>query len=193
MWLLAGPNGAGKTTAAREHRSTIGELVNPDELLIQYASSPSPAIEAAREAIMRTGRAIDQRRSFARETTLAGHSLLREVKRAKAAGFRIGLFFIGLSGTAIAIRRVIYRSQHGGHFVPEPDVRRRYHRSLANLAAFIDMSDRVVVFDNSSKIDRMKLVLEIADGRKIFRARPMPHWLKRLLARQAYRPKPTKR
>ena len=191
MWLLAGPNGAGKTTAAREHRSTIGELVNPDELLLQYASSPSPAIEAGREAIMRTRLAIDERRSFARETTLAGHSLLREVKRAKAAGFHIGLFFIGLSRPAIAIRRVIYRSQHGGHFISEPDVRRRYRRSLANLAAFVDMSDRVVVFDNSSKIDRMKLVLEIVDGRKLFGARPMPRWLKPLLARQAYGHKPT--
>jgi predicted ABC-type ATPase len=193
MWLLAGPNGAGKTTAAREHRSTIGELVNPDELLIQYASSPSPAIEAAREAIVRTRLAISERRSFARETTLAGHSLLREVKRAKAAGFRIGLFFIGLSGPAIAIRRVIYRSQHGGHFVPEPDVRRRYRRSLANLADFVEISDRVVVFDNSSKIDRMKLVLEIANGRNVFRARPMPNWLKRLLARHPTRRKPAKR
>jgi predicted ABC-type ATPase len=41
------------------------------------------------------------------------------------------------------------RVQHGGHDVPERDIRRRYGRSLRNLPAALELADEAVVFDNT--------------------------------------------
>jgi predicted ABC-type ATPase len=179
VWLIAGPNGAGKTTYARSLSSEIGELVRPDLLALQL-SPENPervALKAGRLAIDRIKSLLQEKRSFAVETTLSGRFHLDVVRSAKSGGWNVGIVYIGLKTPTIAIERVRLRKLTGGHSVPSEDIRRRYRRSLVNLASIYGIADRLVVLDNSSERSPMKRMLEMHRGQTVFRQRRLPKWL----------------
>jgi predicted ABC-type ATPase len=68
---------------------------------------------------------------------------------------------------------------------PLPIIRRRYQRSLANLAIVYERADLLVVLDNSSVRKRMKHVLEVNQGSVVFRQRRLPKWLSSALRTNA--------
>lgn len=113
--------------------------------------------------------------------TLSGHLHLRVARRAEAQGWSVGLVYIGLGTPELAIERVRERVSRGGHNVPVIDVRRRYARSLRNLANIYPLVDRLLVLDNSSIRKRMKRVLEVERGRVVFKPRTLPKWLRSAL------------
>jgi predicted ABC-type ATPase len=179
FWLIAGPNGAGKTTYARSLSSEIGELVRPDLIALQL-SPENPervALKAGRLAIDRIKSLLQQKRSFAVETTLSGRFHLDAVKSAKSDGWNVGIVYIGLKTQTIAIERVRLRKLTGGHSVPTDDIRRRYRRSLVNLASICEIADRLVVLDNSSERAPMKRMLEMRGSQTVFRRPRLPKWL----------------
>jgi len=135
LWLVAGPNGAGKTTYARSISSEVDEIVRPDLLAIELSAEDPDrvALQAGRLAIARIKSLLQQKRSFAVETTLSGKFHLDTAKKAKSAGWNVGIVYIGLTSPTVAIARVRLRKLGGGHNVPAADVRRRYRRSLVNL------------------------------------------------------------
>jgi predicted ABC-type ATPase len=183
LWLVAGPNGAGKTTYARSISSEVDEIVRPDLLAIELSPEDPDrvALRAGRLAIARIKSLLEQKRSFAVETTLSGKFHFDAAKRAKSAGWNVGIVYIGLTSPTVAIARVRLRKLGGGHNVPPADVRRRYHRSLVNLASVFGIADRLVVLDNSSSRTPMKRLLETNRGQVIFRQRRLPKWLDRAL------------
>jgi predicted ABC-type ATPase len=61
-----------------------------------------------------------------------------------------------------------------GHFVADADVRRRYKRSIANLADGLRVADIAKVYDNSGNEHR--LVLTVRSGIVISRAKEIPDW-----------------
>ncbi len=73
------------------------------------------------------------------------------------------------------------RIMSGGHSVPVDDVRRRYERSLENLSTVYQLSDLVLIFDNSSSKREMRRVLEAHRGEITFKDRKLPEWVKRSL------------
>ena len=183
LWLVAGPNGAGKTTYARSISSEVDEIVRPDLLAIELSAEDPDrvALRAGRLAIARIKSLLEQKRSFAVETTLSGKFHLDAAMRAKSAGWNVGIVYIGLTSPTVAIARVRLRKLGGGHNVPAADVRRRYRRSLVNLANVFGIADRLVVLDNSSSRTPMRRLLETNRGRIIFRQRRLPKWLDRAL------------
>jgi predicted ABC-type ATPase len=179
LWLIAGPNGAGKTTYARSLSSEIGELVRPDLIALQLSleNPERVALKAGRLAIDRIKSLLQQKQSFAVETTLSGRFHLDMVRNAKSGGWNVGIVYIGLKTPTIAIERVRLRKLTGGHNVPPEDIRRRYHRSLVNLASIYGVAESLVVLDNSSARSSMKRLLEIRRGQTIFRHPSLPKWL----------------
>lgn len=179
LWLVAGPNGAGKSTYAPNLSSEVEEIVRPDLIALQLSPEEPErvALKAGRLAIARIESLLEQKRSFAVETTLSGRFHLDVVKRAKVGGWNVGIVYIGLKTPTIAIDRVGLRILTGGHNVPPPDIRRRYGRSLVNLASICRIADRLVVLDNSSNRPPMKRLLETNRGQIIFRQRSLPRWL----------------
>jgi len=179
MWLIAGPNGAGKSTYAPNLSSVVEAIVMPDQLA--YGLSPSApesvAVKSARLAIELIRSLLEERRSFAVETTLSGRFHLEMAARATANGWKVGIIYIGLRSWKLAVERVRLRHLMGGHNVPAADIRRRYSRSLRNLGEISLVANRVVVFDNSSPRLPMKRLLEIDEGRVVFRLRILPKWL----------------
>jgi predicted ABC-type ATPase len=178
LWLVAGPNGAGKSTRGFEFLTDIEEIVRPDEIALQLSpTAPEKvALAAGREAVLRTRELIRSRRSFAVETTLSGHGYLNIVRSAKSESWKVGIVYIGLASPELAIERVLQRRSAGGHNVPPDHVRRRYERSLANIPAFLELVDRAIFFDNSSRKGPQRL-LEINNHKVTFTRRKLPNWL----------------
>jgi predicted ABC-type ATPase len=50
----------------------------------------------------------------------------------KSSGYRTHLVYLWLPSPEVAVDRVRARVAHGGHGIPEDDIRRRFYRSVAN-------------------------------------------------------------
>lgn len=92
---------------------------------------------------------IEQRVSFAFETTLSSKTLATLLAQAKDAGFEIELIYLALPDATTAIERVAARVKQGGHNIPTAVIIRRFNRSLKNLfELYIPLVNRWKVFDN---------------------------------------------
>lgn len=154
-WIIAGPNGAGKTTFALEYLPQVAQcsrFVNAD--LIAAGLSPlAPEREllaASRLFLGEIEACITQREDFAFETTLAGRSYLKLVRRLQTAGWRVELIYLGLPSMEMSKLRVAERVAHGGHSIQVADIERRFARSLGNLLnSFSTQVDACRCFMNS--------------------------------------------
>lgn len=154
-WIIAGPNGAGKTTFALEYLPQVAQcsrFVNAD--LIAAGLSPlAPEREllaASRLFLGEMETCIAEREDFAFETTLAGRSYLKLVRRLQMAGWRVELIYLALPSMEMSKLRVAERVAHGGHTIPDADIERRFARSLGNLLnSFSTQVDACRCFMNS--------------------------------------------
>jgi predicted ABC-type ATPase len=157
--VFAGVNGAGKSTLYRSgiwrraHLPKRMHRVNSDELLRKSGgdwASSKDQLAAMREAVRFIDGYLERGISFNQETTLAGKKSLRDIRRAKASGYTVTMFYVGVDDADIASKRIQGRVQIGGHGIEPADVKRRYHTSLANLNAAIELCDEVYLFDNTT-------------------------------------------
>lgn len=154
-WIIAGPNGAGKTTFALEYLPQVAQcsrFVNAD--LIAAGLSPlAPEREllaASRLFLGEIEACIAKCEDFAFETTLAGRSYLKLVRRLQTAGWRVELIYLALPSMEMSKLRVAERVAHGGHSIPVADIERRFARSLGNLLnSFSTQVDACRCFMNS--------------------------------------------
>lgn len=135
--IIAGPNGAGKTTFARAFlpaEAQCPHFVNAD--LIAAGLSPfAPelaAMKAGRLMLREMSEHAVKDESFAFETTLSGLGYLQHIRRWRAQGYCVSLFFLSLPAVELAIARVAERVRQDGHDVPEPVIRRRFAAGLRN-------------------------------------------------------------
>ena len=135
--IIAGPNGAGKTTFAQSFLSQepqCQQFINAD--LIAAGLSPFAPEKAAIQAgriMLKTFYSCENRgESFSVETTLSALNYVEHIRRWKAGGYRVGLFFLTLPSPETAIARVAQRVLQGGHNIPESTIRRRYIAGLRN-------------------------------------------------------------
>ena len=155
--LIAGPNGAGKTTFAREflpQEAGCLTFINAD--LIAQGLSPfrpeEAAIRAARLMLEMMSECVERGESFAIETTLSGRTYARMIPRWKRAGYQVTLFFLQLPSEELAVARVSDRVAQGGHHIPEPVIRRRFHAGMANFhALYKPLVDAWRLYDNSEE------------------------------------------
>lgn len=159
--IIAGPNGAGKTTFAREFlpaEAGLPVFINAD--LIAAGFSPfapeAAAFRAGRMMLEEIDRHASEGRSFAFETTLAGHNYLHRIDEWRANGFTVKLIFLSLTTAEEAIARVALRVRQGGHNVPQEVIRRRFASGMRN---FIELYRQRVDFwqryDNSGPRPRL--------------------------------------
>lgn len=178
LHLVVGPNGSGKTTFIEEFLAL--ELpgyvyVNADEIAKARwpADYEAHAYEAARVAAETRAYLIAGGRSFIGETVFSHRSKLDLIRSAQAAGYQVVLHVM-LVPEELAVRRVAYRVQAGGHDVPERKIRERYHRLWPLVAQAISMVDRAVLYDNSRHAGPVKIA-DFFGGRPIGAA-AWPEW-----------------
>lgn len=155
-FIIAGPNGAGKTTFAQDFLPVEAgclNYINAD--YIAHAFSPfapeNVQVLAGRLMLEEIKKCVSAGIPFAVETTLSGLSYKKKVLNWQSSGYAVVLYYFSLPSVEMAIDRVKYRVEHGGHDIPEADIRRRFERSKYNLEnVFKTMVDSWVVFDTSS-------------------------------------------
>jgi predicted ABC-type ATPase len=155
VFVIGGPNGAGKTTSSnRLFPTTLGliEFLNADEIArgLSPFDPEASAIPAARVMIDRIDGNLAAGKSFAFETTCAGHRPSRLLRKCHDAGYRITFIYLWLPSPEAAILRVAQRVAHGGHRIPDDVVVRRYASGLYNMwHVFLPLADVAVIYDNS--------------------------------------------
>lgn len=159
--IIAGPNGAGKTTFATEflpNEAHCPIFVNAD--LIAAGLSPfRPGLAAFRAGRLMLRQIHEHARrgdSFAFETTLSGLVYTRWIRRWRTDGCRVKLFYLRLPTPEAAIARVAQRVAEGGHDVPEPIIRRRFHAGLRNYEiVYRGLVNEWAEYDNSGETPKL--------------------------------------
>jgi predicted ABC-type ATPase len=161
LHLVIGPNGSGKTTFVNEFLAL--ELpgyayVNADEIAKARwpVDSDAHAYEAAQVAAETRAYLIAGGRSFIAETVFSHRSKLDLLRSAQEAGYQVVLHVM-LVPVELAVRRVAYRVQAGGHDVPEHKIRERYERLWPLVAQAVSDADRAVFYDNSPRTGPVKI------------------------------------
>jgi predicted ABC-type ATPase len=171
LYIVAGPNGAGKTTFARKFLPDYArcrEFVNAD--LIASGLSPfSPeaaALRAGRLLVEQIRLLAGKRSDFGFETTLSGVTYVSLFRKLRAEGYKIHLFFLWIPTVEMALARIADRVRRGGHDVPPPVVRRRFHKGIQNLfTRYRPLLDLWMLFDNSGVHPRLMAREEVGDLR----------------------------
>lgn len=164
LYLIAGCNGAGKTTASYAifpQMLDCREFVNLDEIAkgISPFHPESASIAAGRMVVERINDLVKQGADFAVETTLATKSYVSFIKKAKAAGYFVTLVYFWLNTPELARKRVEMRVRHGGHYVSDEVVNRRYWAGMRNLfRMYVPISDYWILIDNS--VDPFEIIAE---------------------------------
>jgi predicted ABC-type ATPase len=145
--FLIGANGSGKSSLRHYlDLSNITTNIDPDDLKLKNGGNHNLA---ARQAIDYCAMAIKYRSNFCRESTLSGKTILEAIKKAKAAGYYVIGYFVGLDSVELNIDRIKNRVARGGHYIEDSLVKKRYSESLSNLADIFDQFDELHVLDNS--------------------------------------------
>ncbi|MBU1261168.1 MAG: zeta toxin family protein [Planctomycetes bacterium] len=156
IYIIAGPNGAGKTTFAREFLPNYAHCPNfiNSDLIAQGLAPfwPEKAnIKAGKLVLEQIHEYAKQQIDFAFETTLAGKTYFRMLRKFKENGYKLHLFFLWIPDTKLAIARINSRVAKGGHNVPVQDVKRRFKRSIYNLFnLYMPILDFWILFNNTS-------------------------------------------
>lgn len=155
VYVVAGPNGAGKTTFAKKFLPQYvhcPQFVNAD--LIAGGLSPfapeTSALTAGKILLEQMDTLSRKGMDFGFETTLAGKSYVRLFERLRGEGYKIHLFFLWIPDISLALARIKERVKRGGHSIPEPVVKRRFHRGLEHFFhLYRPLLDSWILFDSS--------------------------------------------
>jgi len=183
LWLLTGGNGAGKTTF---HERFLARrripLVNADHMArILWPDEPEKhSYQAALLAEKERHRLLEEGQTFCFETVFSHPSKVDFAATAKAAGYRIRLFYFHLENPALNKARVASRVQAGGHRVPARKVETRIPRSLQNLRQCIGLADEIHLIDNSSLDHPYQRLATWQEGAWTYHTNPLPPWAARL-------------
>ena len=94
---------------------------------------------------------VEQRASFAFESTLSARSYAPWIRRLRKPGYAFHLLYLWLDNADLAVQRVSERVRAGGDHLPEPTIRRRYQRGIRNVFDLYQaLADSWAVYDNSS-------------------------------------------
>jgi len=153
-YIIAGPNGAGKTTFALKYLPQFAQcttFINADEIArgLSPLDVESAQHQAARLFLTSVKSHINERNTFAFETTLSGRTYFPSIKHWKEQGWKIVLYYLYLPNIEFSKARVKFRVSHGGHDISVDVIERRYLRSLTNLFDFMSLCDETWCFDNT--------------------------------------------
>ena len=154
--IIGGLNGVGKSTIysslSNEDVKSLGRRINVDEIVLTYGDWRDTTAQflAGKQAVKQINNCLDARVDFHQETTLAGQSIIKTIKTAKALGYTIHLWYIYVSDVQIAKQRMHDRVANGGHGVSDEVFERRSITSLKTLQAIIPLCNEVRFYDNTT-------------------------------------------
>ena len=132
--IFAGVNGSGKSALYQQLTDkTLGDpfgiRVNFDEIIKEQFNHNWRDLKtqnlAGRIVVGMVSDCLKNGKSLNQETTLTGKTIISNIKKAKESGYKIHLFYIGVSSVQVSIDRVKARVDNGGHGVPLENLLRR--------------------------------------------------------------------
>ena len=170
--VIAGPNGSGKTSTTRlviKHEwAEQCVYINPDEIA-QSKFGDWNDENAVRQAVEyceeRREQLLREHKDFIFETVLSSDGKVDFLKRAKAEGYFIRMFFICTESPTINASRIANRVMEGGHDVPINKIISRYQKAIINAIQVTRFADRVYFYDNSIDNQDARLLFRTADGK----------------------------
>jgi len=176
--IIGGINGTGKssfTGALKIQIPDLGEIIDVDKITANTGLSP---INGGKTALRLITECLDKCLSFTQETTLAGRRTQVTASKAKALGYFVRLYYIGLNTPEECLERIANRVARGGHGIDEIDVRRRFAGRWDSLKKILPYCDEVKFFDNYNGFIE---VAEYSDGNFRLKGEQRPEWLSELL------------
>ena len=141
----------------KECCNDLGEIIDVDRITMERTGSIStPAIDED----LRIRNYIEMGVSFTQETTFSGGKVEETIKQAKASGYHIRLFYIGLNSCEESLLRIQNRIQKGGHGIGEAVVRRQYNERWETIFRILSYCDEAEFYDNENGFAK------VADYRK---------------------------
>jgi predicted ABC-type ATPase len=189
LCVVAGPNGSGKTTTTvqllNNEWAADSIYINPDNIAQDTFgdwNSPEAVLKAAEEATRLRYDCLENGRDFVFETVFSSPEKLEFLRKAKAVGYFIRLFYVCTSDPAINVVRITQRYMNGGHEVPISKIISRYYKSLLNAAKAISFVDRAYIYDNSVDNQLPSLLYRTTDG-QLFKqyTNDIPQWAMTIL------------
>lgn len=155
LYIIAGCNGAGKTTASFTILPEILEckdFINADEIArgLSPFQPEKVAVLAGKIMLTRVNELLNEKVSFAIETTLATKIYKNKILEAQNAGYSVILLFFWLKNVELAKERVKLRVSEGGHNIEPEVIERRYIIGIKNLfEIYLPLVNTTLIFDNS--------------------------------------------
>lgn len=153
--IFAGVNGVGKTSlySILQKSENFGERVNIDEMVAAHGDWRDKMLQLVegRNALSKISNLINNGVTFHQETTIPGSTVIRLIKKAKAKGYNIQLYYVGVENLDTAIKRVRNRVEKGGHGVDEALIRQRFEKRSEALHQLIPLVDSAFFYDNTVK------------------------------------------
>lgn len=122
---------------------------------------------------------LKAKKKFSFETVFSHPNKLELMRRAKAAGYKVYLYFVSTEDPAINVQRVKeIRVKQGGHDVPKDKIISRWSRTMMNLPEALSIAYHAYLWDNS-KHGSAQLFCELkrADAGSAWRIDPpVPIW-----------------
>lgn len=182
MYVFAGNNGSGKSTIRNLIMDRLGISVNIDPDALARGIDPDHPdrrkVSAGKEAIKLARECIHHKRDFSLETTLAGGNAIRLIRDAKANGFEVTMFYVGLTDVRLNIERVAARVRNGGHHIQSEDIIRRQATSMQNLLTNLRLIDHLIVIDNSEVSG--EIVIQAEHSVLKYQAESLPIWVQKI-------------
>ena len=154
LYIIAGANGSGKSTLASELLPAENlEFLNADDIAKELCPEniESVKIKAGKIVLERLEKLLNNKKSFAIETTLAGKNHIKTIQKAKDLGYYIFLIYSYLDTPILCENRIKIRVMSGGHNIPQDDIIRRFYRSKENFwNIYKDLVDEWNLFYNGS-------------------------------------------
>ena len=135
----------------------IADILEPNNTIHH---SEAVKLQAGKQAINLQNECLNNKESFAIETTLSGKREFNTLEIAKKNGFKCNLIYVYLDNPIHNIKRVNNRTLKKGHFVDHNDILRRYERSFNNLKQCYEQFDRVFLINNVYNKHRLVSSLE---------------------------------
>ena len=183
--MLAGPNGAGKTSLYETRLNGWFPglpFINADRIAaVRWpGAEQAHAYEAARIAASLRDTLIAEGRSFITETVFSHPSRLQLVEQALATDYEVWLLVVYVDAD-VAVERVRYRMDGGGHAVPDDRIRARHRRLLRHLARALPRVQRAILFDNNPPGRGHRAVARVEHGRMAILEQPLAAWAQLVL------------
>ena len=153
IYVVGGTNGVGKSTIREELLDSSIPYINADFIAKEMKGGQTSLMlaELAREyGSGQMKKFIAAGESFAFENNLHEAKTFQWLQQMQQeGGYRIEIFYIGLSNLKVTTRRIRERVERGEHYIPPEEVLLRYESGIKLLGHYFFMPEKLVLIDNA--------------------------------------------